>query len=110
LVDFSKVLVSVSVNIENIMYRWSDYKRLREKIFFNPPIRESWQVKAMFKWINRGVIAWLNISKFDENINKFLSEQIRNENILSITLAKIINYNLSQIWFEFKKKDLIINY
>jgi dihydroorotase-like cyclic amidohydrolase len=30
---------------------------MKEKIFFNPPIRESGQVKAMFKGINRGVTA-----------------------------------------------------
>jgi len=56
-VDFSKVLVSASVKIENLMWRWSDYKRMWSKIFFNPPIRESWEVKAMFKWINRWSIA-----------------------------------------------------
>jgi hypothetical protein len=40
-VDFSEVLVTVSVKIENIMWKGSDYKAWREKIFFNPPVRES---------------------------------------------------------------------
>ncbi|USN57790.1 MAG: hypothetical protein H6767_05395 [Candidatus Peribacteria bacterium] len=52
-VDFSAPLVSVSVKIENLMWKGSDYKRMGEQIFFNPPIRESGQVKAMFSGINR---------------------------------------------------------
>lgn len=56
-VDFSVPLVTVSVKIQNLMWKGSDYKRMGEKIFFNPPIRESGQVKAMFAGINRGVIA-----------------------------------------------------
>ena len=40
-VDFSQVLVTASVKIENIMWKGSDYKAQREKIFFCPPIRES---------------------------------------------------------------------
>jgi len=44
-VDFSQVLVSVSIYLENIMWRGSDYKRLGKGIFRNPPIREAGQVK-----------------------------------------------------------------
>ena len=79
--DFSIPFVTVSVKIENLMWKWSDYKAQREKIFFNPPVRESGQVKAMYKWINRGVIAWIHIEKFDENIEKFLWDCIRWEKI-----------------------------
>jgi len=40
-VDFSKVLISVSCHIENLMWRGSDYKRMKDALFLNPPIRES---------------------------------------------------------------------
>lgn len=108
--DFSIPLVTVSVNIENIMWKWSDYKAQRFKIFFNPPIRESGQVKAMFKWINRGVIAWIYISNFSNEIEKFLWDCVREEKILSLTLAKVLKYNLDDIWFSWEKKELIVNY
>ena len=107
---FSEPLVTVSVKIENLIWKWSDYKAQREKIFFNPPIRESWQVKAMFKWINRGVIAGIYISVYDEKIEQFLWEYIINENILSMTLAKVLYYNLVNIWFIWQKKELIVTY
>jgi len=109
-IDFSKVIVSASVKIENIMYRWSDYKRLWEAIFFNPPIRESWQVKGLYKWINRWVVAGLYIQTIDEKITDFLTEQISSENIPVIILAKILAYNLEEIWIIGHKKDLIISY
>lgn len=109
-VDFSKVLVSASVKIENIIYRWSNYKAMKEKIFFNPPIRESGQTKAMFKGINRWVTAWIFIENFSEEIKEFLQNQIIWEYILPITLAKVLNYNLEQIWILWEKKELIINY
>jgi len=109
-IDFSKVLVSVSVKIENIMYRWSDYKRLGKTIFFNPPIRESWQVKGLYKWINRWVIVGLYVQTIDEKITDFLTEQITSENIPVIILAKILSYNLEEIWIIGQKKDLIISY
>jgi len=109
-IDFSKVLVSVSVKIENIMYRWSDYKRLWKTIFFNPPIRESWQVKGLYKWINRWVIAGLYVQNTDDKIMYFLREQIISENIPVIILAKILSYNLEDIWIIWEKKDLIISY
>ncbi len=109
-VDFSVPLVTVWVKIENLMYKWSDYKAMGEKIFFNPPVRESGQVKAMFKWINRGVISWIYIEKFDEKHKLFLSTQIKTEQILSITMSRVLNYNLCQIWFRWEEKDLIISY
>lgn len=108
--DFSIPLVTVSVKIDNLMWRGSDYKRLRDKIFFNPPIRESWQVKAMFKWINRGVIAWIYIENFSNEVKNFLEEQVKTEHILPITLAKVLCYNLEEIWFSWEKKDLVISY
>lgn len=52
-VDFSVPLVTVSCHIENLMWKGSDYKAMREKIFFCPPIRESGQNKALFKGITR---------------------------------------------------------
>ncbi len=113
-VDFSKVLVSASVKIENIMWRGSDYKRLREKIFFNPPIRESWEVKNMFKWINRWVTAWIYCpyltSHKGEEFREFLREQINSEHILSITMAKVLNYNLADFGFNGEESDFIVEY
>jgi len=108
--DFSIPLVTVSVKIENIIWKWSDYKSQMSNIFFNPPIRESWQVKAMFKWINRWVIAWIFISDYNDTIEQFLWDCIRNEKILSLTLAKVLNFNLSDIWFKWIRKELIVNY
>jgi len=109
-VDFSKVLVSVSVKIENLMWRGSDYKRMWKEIFFNPPIRESWQVKAMFKWINRWVTAGIYIEDFDDKKIKFLNEQIKSEHILPIIMAKVLNYNLVDFWFRSVESDFIIQY
>lgn len=109
-VDFSKVLVSISVKIENLMYRGSDYKRLWKSIFFNPPIRESKEVKNMFKWINRWVIAWIYTKIFDFKRQDFLQEQIIAEHILPITMAKVLNYNLKDLWFKWEETFFVINY
>jgi hypothetical protein len=109
-VDFSKALVSASVKIENLMWRWSDYKKMGSKIFFNPPIRESGQVKAMFKWINRGVTAWIYIENFDNESKTFLNEQIKTEHILPVTMAKTLNYNLADIWFKSEESDFVLEY
>jgi len=108
--DFSIPMVTVSVKIENIMWKWSDYKAMRDKIFFNPPIRESWQVKAMFKWINRGVTAGIYIEDFNSEIEVFLSNCVKEEKILPITLAKVLKYNLEEIWFEWISKKLTVKY
>ncbi len=97
--DFSKCLVTVSVNIENLMWRGSDYKRMREEIFFNPPIRESGQVKALFKWINRWVVAGINFGELSPEKTQFLTTCITDEKILPITLAKTLKYNLEDAWF-----------
>ena len=110
LVDFKVPLVTVSVKIENLIWKWSDYKAQKKNIFFIPPVRESGQNKAMFKWINRWVISWIHINNFDSQIEDFLSTCIIWEKILPITLSKVLNYNLEDIWFEWTKKDLIINY
>lgn len=110
LVDFKIPLVTVSVKIENLIWKWSDYKAQKKDIFFIPPVRESGQNKAMFKWINRGVIAWIYIEKLDEQKEKFLTECVKQEKILPITLARVLKYNLVDIWFEWNIKDLVINY
>ena len=109
-VDFNVPLISVSVKIENLMWKGSDYKQYWEKIFFNPPVRESGQVKSMFKWINRWVIAWIFISEFNLEVKQFLQKCIKEENILAITLAKILNYNLEEIGFKWNIELLEIEY
>jgi hypothetical protein len=109
-VDFSKVLVSVSVKIENLMWRWSDYRRLWKKIFFNPPIRESGQVKAMFKWINRWVIAWIYFNELNENIINFFKNQILEEKILAIYIANALRYNLESFWIIGNNKEMILEF
>ncbi len=40
-VNFSNVLVSVSCHIENLMWRGTNYKLMKNALFLNPPIRES---------------------------------------------------------------------
>ncbi len=109
-VDFREVLVSVSVHIENLMWRGSDYKRMGKEIFFLPPIREAWLTKAMFKWINRGVIAWMYMKDFDDWKKEFLKNCLLSEHILPLTLGKVLCYNLEDIGFVWEKKDLYINY
>ncbi len=109
-IDYSKVLVSASVKIENLMWRWSDYKRMWKEIFFNPPIRESGQVKAMFKWINRWSIAWIQFNKLDNKIVDFFQKQILEENILSITLGKVLKFNLSDFWIKWENFEMIIEF
>ncbi|QFR39679.1 hypothetical protein A9Q91_05660 [Candidatus Gracilibacteria bacterium 28_42_T64] len=108
--DFSVPLVTVSVKIENLMWKGSDYKAMRSKIFFQPPIRESGQVKAMFKGINRGVTAGIYIEKHSSEIEEFLSDCVKNEKILPITLAKTLKYNLEQAGFNGEDRELTINY
>lgn len=108
--DFSIPLVTVSVNIENLIWRWSDYKSQGKNIFFIPPIRESGQNKAMFKWINRWVIAWINIINYSIDIEKFLWDCVRHEKILPLTLSKLLKYNLEEIWFNWIEKELVIKY
>lgn len=108
--DFKNTLVTVSVNIENLIWRGSDYKANKEKIFFIPPVRESWQNKAMFKWINRWSIAWIYITDFTKDKTDFLENCIKQEKILSLTLSKNLNSNLEEVWFKWEKKELVISY
>jgi hypothetical protein len=108
--DFKIPLVTASVKIENIMWKWSDYKAQGEKIYFNPPVRESWEVKAMFKWINRWVTAGIYISKKTPEIESFLSEQVKTEKILPIAISKLLKYNLESIWFTGRDEELVIEY
>lgn len=109
--DFKNTLVTVSVNIENLIWRWSDYKANWKKIFFIPPVRESGQNKAMFKGINRGSIASIYIKNFENEKNiEFLENSIKNEQILPITFAKVLNYNLEEIGFSGEEKNLVISY
>lgn len=109
--DFSNTLVTVSVNIENLIWRWSDYKANWKKIFFIPPVRESGQNKAMFKGINKGSIASIYIKNFENEKNiEFLENSIKNEQILPITFAKVLNYNLEEIGFSGEEKNLVISY
>ncbi len=109
-VDFSIPLVTVSVNIENLMWKWSDYKKMRSAIFFIPPVRESSQNKAMFKWINRWVTAGIHIEKFWQAEEQFLSEQISNEKILPLTMGKVLFYNSDDAWIVGGSQDLEIEY
>lgn len=109
-IDFSKVLVSVSVNIENLIWRGSDYKRMWKEIFFIPPIREAGQTKAMFKWINRGVISWIYIQNLTQDKINFLKNCLLQEHILALTLGKVLYFNLKNIWFIWEEIDFEINY
>lgn len=108
--EFYLPMVTVSVKIENIMWKGSDYKRMWEKIFFHPPVRESWEVKAMFKWINRWVIAGIYIKNKTPEVLGFISDCVRNEKILPLTLAKLLKYNLANRGFNGIDRELIIKY
>lgn len=109
-VDFSQVLVSVSVNIENLIWRGSDYKRMGKEIFFLPPIREAWQTKAMFKWINRWVTASIYIKELSEDKKEFLKNCLLAEHILPLTLAKVLYFNWEDIWFIGENIDMEVKY
>lgn len=109
-VDFSKPLITVSVNIENLMWRWSDYKREWKKIFFIPPIREAGLTKAMFKWINRWVIAWIYIQKLNSDTIDFLKKCICEEHILSFIMWKVLYFNMIETWFNGKNINIEIQY
>lgn len=110
-VDFKKTLVSVSVNIENLIWRGSDYKANWKKIFFIPPIRESGQNKAMFKWINRWSISSIFIKDFSNPENtKFLENCIKEEKILPLTFSKVLFYNAKDMWFDWIEKEFIVKY
>lgn len=110
MVDFAIPLITVSVNIENLIWKWSDYKKMKKEIFFIPPIREAWFTKAMFKWINRWVIASINIKSLNNEIVNFLQNSILEEHIFPINLWKILYFNLKSIWFSWEEKDIIIDY
>ncbi len=109
IVDFSKVLVSVWVNIENLIWKWSDYKKYKKDIFFLPPVREAGLTKAMFKWINKWVVCNINIKNLDNYGQKFLSECLNSESILALTLAKVLYFNPLNRWFSGNIKELIID-
>lgn len=109
-VDYKVPFISASVKLNNLMWRWSDYKRLGKNIFFIPPIREAWQVKAMYKWINRWSIAWLYIENLWNEEKLFLENQIKEEHILPLTLAKVLNYNYEDLWINLEKVKFEVNY
>lgn len=79
-------------------------------IFFIPPIREAWQVKSMYKWLNRWSITWIYIENIWKEEKNFLENEIKQEHFLPITLAKILNYNYEDLWFLWEKTKFEINY
>ncbi len=109
-VDYKIPLISASVKLNNLMWRWSDYKRMWKDIFFIPPIREAGQVKAMYKWLNRWSIAWLYINNLWNEEKTFLENQIKEEHILPLTLAKVLNYNYEDLWYNGEKINMEIEY
>ncbi|MCP4523214.1 MAG: hypothetical protein GY828_03265 [Candidatus Gracilibacteria bacterium] len=108
--NFKIPMVTVSVKIENLMWKGSDYKRMGEKIFFNPPIRESGQVKSLYKGINRGLVCGIYINNFDQEVQDFITLCIQEERILPIQLAKLLNYNISDVGILGEEKELKIGY
>lgn len=109
-VDFSKVLVTVSVKIENLMWKGSDYKRMKDKIFFIPPPRESGQNRAMFKWITRWVTSSIYIKNEIPEAIEFLNDKLKDENILPLRMWKILCYNLLDFGLKGTEKTLIFEY
>ena len=109
-VDYSKVLVSASVHIENLIWKWSDYKAQWKNIFFIPPVRESGQNKALFTGINRGSVAWIYIKNLWEFEKNFLESCIQTEKILPLTMAKVLYYNFLDIWIVTEKEKFTVEY
>jgi hypothetical protein len=109
-VDFSVPLITVSVHIENIMWRGSDYKQKKSSIFFLPPIREAWQTKAMYKGINRGVISSIYIKNWNKEILSFITQTVLQEHILVLTLWKVFLYNLLDMWYQGEIKKFEVSY
>lgn len=109
-VDFSIPLVTVSCHIENLMWKGSDYKAQREKIFFCPPVRESGQNKALFKWITRWVIAGIELWEFSSEKQEFIWDCIRWEKILPLYMGKVLKYNLEEIDLKWKIRELKVGY
>lgn len=109
-VDYRIPYISVSVDIKNLIWRWSDYKRMWKDIFFIPPIREAWQVKSMYKWINRWSIAWIYIENLWIEEKSFLQKSIIEEHFMSLNLAKVLNYNYEDLWIEWEKIKMEIEY
>ncbi len=109
-VDFSIPLVTVSCYIENLMWKGSDYKRMWEEIFFCPPIRESGQNKALFKWITRGVIAGIEIWEITKDKEQFLWDCIRQEKILPLQMGRILKYNLEEVGLKGEIEELQVKY
>ena len=109
-VDFSVPLVTVSCHIENLMWRGSDYKAQRDKIFFCPPIRESGQNKAIFKGITRWVIAAIELWEFTPEKQEFIWDCIRGEKILPLHMGKVLKYNLEDVWLEGSIQELQVEY
>lgn len=109
-VDFSVPLVTVSANIENLMWKGSDYKAQRDAIYYIPPIRESSQNKALFKGINRWVIAGIHIQNLTQGEKEFLASCVSWEKILPLTLWKVLFYNLKEIWISGEKEEIQIAY
>lgn len=81
-----------------------------KEIFFLPPIREAWQTKAMFKWINRWVTASIYIKELSEDKKEFLKNCLLAEHILPLTLAKVLYFNWEDIWFIGENIDMEVKY
>lgn len=109
-VDFSIPLVTASCHVENLIWRGSDYKAQKDAIFFNPPVRESGQNKAIFKGITRGVIAGIELGDFSGQTQEFIGNCVREEKILPLHMGKVLLYNLLDIGLTWTKKDLEISY
>ncbi len=109
-VNFSTPLVTVSCHIENLMWKGSDYKAQRDMIFFCPPIRESGQNKALFKWITRGAIAGIELWEFTPEKREFIWNCIRGEKILPLYMWRVLKYNLEDAWLAGEVEELEIEY
>jgi len=109
-VDFSIPLVTVSCHIENLMWKGSDYKAQRDKIFFCPPVRESGQNKALFKGITRWVIAGIELWDFTTQKQEFIWDCVKGEKILPLHMGKVLKYNLEEIWLSWEVRELRVKY
>lgn len=106
-VDFANSLITIGVNINNLIYSFKDYKSLRDKILFVPPPREPRHIKTINAAINSKIISTISLN-WDISELMILKNIILQEKINLLQLGNCIYYNYEKIGFKNDKKEIII--